>query len=115
MKRTAVTAALGSAFAISLGVAPIANAADNPFALDSLKAGYGVAGADEKKADGKCGEGKCGASKHMSQADKDANAKMIKEGKCGEGKCGVKNLKEGKCGEGKCGSAHKTEKKADGK
>ena len=88
MKRTALVAALGSAFAISLSVAPAASAAGNPFALDSLQAGYRVADADEKKTDGKCGEGKCGATKHMSQTDREANAKMIKEGKCGEGKCG---------------------------
>lgn len=92
----------GSCVAISL--AATGSAVGNPFSLDSLETGYRVAGADEKKAEGKCGEGKCGATKHMSQADREANAKMVKEGKCGEGKCGVKNLTEGKCGEGKCGA-----------
>lgn len=85
--KTVLTVALGTAFAASLAISPLAKAAGNPFAMDSLKIGYQVAG-DEKKADSK------------SKADKAANAKMMKEGKCGEGKCGVKNLKEGKCGGG---------------
>lgn len=105
-KQTVLTMALGTAFAASLAVAPVAKAASNPFAMDSLKNGYQVAG-DDKKADGKCGEGKCGATKGMSMADRNANAKMMAEGKCGEGKCGVKNVKEGKCGEGKCGAGMK--------
>lgn len=72
-KKTAMTLALGTAFAASLAAAPIANAAENPFQMDSLQKGYQVA--DLKAEEGKCGEGKCGG-------DKD------KEGKCGEGKCG---------------------------
>lgn len=99
-KQTVLTMALGAAFAASLAVAPVAKATGNPFAMDSLKSGYQVAG-DDKKADGKGPAGK------MSKADKEANAKMMAEGKCGEGKCGVKNLKEGKCGEGKCGAGMK--------
>ena len=106
-KQTALTVALSTAFAASFAVAPIAKAAGNPFAMDSLKSGYQVADDAGKKADGKCGEGKCGATKGMSKADQEANAKMMTEGKCGEGKCGVKNVKEGKCGEGKCGAGMK--------
>ncbi|HVS27296.1 MAG TPA: hypothetical protein VHE58_08380 [Burkholderiales bacterium] len=106
MNKTALTVALGAAFAASLAVVPAAKSAGNPFAMDSLKNGYQVAG-DDKKADGKCGEGKYGATKGMSKADREANAKMMQEGKCGEGKCGAKNLKEGKCGEGKCGASKK--------
>ena len=82
MNKTALTVALGAAFAASLAVAPSAKATGNPFTMDSLKNGYQVAG-DDKKADGKCGEGKCGATKGMSMADREANAKMMKEGKCG--------------------------------
>jgi uncharacterized low-complexity protein len=67
-KKTIVTAALGTAFAASLAAAPIANAAQNPFGMDSLQSGYQI-------AQNKANEGKCGG-------DKD------KEGKCGEGKCG---------------------------
>ena len=48
--------ALGAAFVTTL---PVANAADNPFAMTQLSSGYMVADA----AEGKCGEGKCGAGK----------------------------------------------------
>jgi uncharacterized low-complexity protein len=97
MNKTALTVAAGTAFAATLTVAPLVKAADNPFAMDSLKTGYQVAD-DAKKTDDR-------KAPKMSKADKKANAKMMKEGKCGEGKCGVKNLKEGKCGEGKCGGS----------
>lgn len=98
-KKTALTLALGSAFAASLAVAPVANAADNPFEMQSLKNGYQVA--EMKDGNGnpvngpaKAKEAKCGGDK-------------AKEGKCGgdkkkDGKCG-----EGKCGEGKCGGSKK--------
>jgi uncharacterized low-complexity protein len=59
-KKTAVSLAIGSAFATSMALAPVANAADNPFAMDSLKNGYQIV-ADNKSKEGKCGEGKCGA------------------------------------------------------
>ncbi|MGB5440000.1 MAG: hypothetical protein WBN90_10195 [Gammaproteobacteria bacterium] len=48
--------ALGAAFATTL---PVANAADNPFAMTELSSGLMMADASE----GKCGEGKCGGSK----------------------------------------------------
>jgi uncharacterized low-complexity protein len=65
--RTALTLALGTAFAASLTTVPAASAADNPFKLDSLKNGYQVA-VDDKTKEGKCGgdkakEGKCGGDK----------------------------------------------------
>ena len=100
-KQTALTVALGTAFAASFAVAPVAKAAGNPFAMDTLKSGYQVADDAGKKADDK------DAASKMSKTDKETNAKMMKEGKCGEGKCGVKNVKEGKCGEGKCGAGMK--------
>jgi uncharacterized low-complexity protein len=82
-RKNALTLALGSALAGTLAAAPVANAADNPFSMDSLKSGYQVA--DSKGKEGKCGgdkgkDGKCG------------------EGKCGEGKCGGGKGKDGKCG-----------------
>ena len=84
-----IAAALGTTFAVSLLASPIANAAENPFAMTELQNGYMVA---EHHGEGKCGEGKCGEKEG--------------EGKCGEkegeGKCGEKEG-EGKCGEGKCG------------
>jgi uncharacterized low-complexity protein len=83
-KRTALTLALGTAFAASLAAAPAVNAAENPFELDSLKSGYQVAENDKSK------EGKCGGDK-------------AKDGKCGgdkakDGKCGGDKAKDGKCG-----------------
>lgn len=101
MVRGKKLAVMGSALAVSVIASSAVSAAENPFAMQSLKSGYQV-GADEakdKKADGKCGEGKCGASK---TSDKKA------DGKCGEGKCGASTSSDkkadGKCGEGKCGS-----------
>jgi uncharacterized low-complexity protein len=81
--KTALTLALGTAFAASLAVTPALNAADNPFKMDSLKKGYQV-------AEDKAKEGKCGGDK-------------AKEGKCGgdkakEGKFGGDKAKEGACG-----------------
>jgi len=112
-QKTLFVAALGTAFAAGLSAVPAASAAENPFKLAGLSAGYQVADAG-KPAEGKCGaakpaEGKCGA-----KAGDDAKAR---EGKCGaaksaEGKCGAKarddaKMKEGKCGEGKCGGQKK--------
>jgi uncharacterized low-complexity protein len=75
-KKSALSLAVGTAFAATLVAAPLASAAENPFKMDSLKSGYQVADGHKKDKEGKCGEGKCGGDK------KD------KEGKCGEGKCG---------------------------
>ena len=86
--------ALGAAFVTTLAATPVANAADNPFAMSELSSGYMVA----EMAEGKCGEGKCGGDKSKTDA----------EGKCGEGKCGGEmKATEGKCGEGKCGGDKK--------
>jgi uncharacterized low-complexity protein len=92
---TALTLALGTAFAASLAAAPTVSAADNPFQLDTLKNGYQVADNHGKDKEGKCGgdkakDGKCGGDK-------------AKEGKCGgdkakDGKCGGDKAKEGSCG-----------------
>ena len=98
-----VVASVGAAFIAGMATAPVANAAENPFAMTDLEAGYnqladsheGKCGegkcGGEKTKEGKCGEGKCGGEKSGS------------EGKCGEGKCGGEKTTEGKCGEGKCG------------
>ena len=100
--------ALGAAFVTTLAATPVANAAENPFAMSDLSSGYMVADShmdgDKKMEEGKCGEGKCGGDKAKT------------EGKCGEGKCGgdkAKKMEEGKCGgdkkmeEGKCGGDKK--------
>ena len=85
--------ALGAAFVTSLAGTPVANAAENPFAMSELSSGYMVA----EMAEGKCGEGKCGGDKAKA------------EGKCGGDKAGAegKAMGEGKCGEGKCGGEKK--------
>ncbi|MGQ9666219.1 MAG: HvfA family oxazolone/thioamide-modified RiPP metallophore [Anaerolineae bacterium] len=95
-----LTLALGTALTAAIGVAGVAHAAGNPFAMQSLSSGYMVAAADKAK-DGKCGEGKCGGNKAKA-----------KDGKCGEGKCGGNKdkAKDGNCGgnkdkakDGNCG------------
>ena len=73
-KKTLISVAVGTAFAASMGAAPVAFAVENPFALQSLDKGYMVA------------------------EDSSAKPKPMKEGKCGEGKCGNMKMGEGKCG-----------------
>jgi uncharacterized low-complexity protein len=111
---TKPVAAVFSAAMLAASIAPVANAAVNPFSASPLASGYGQvnmqnAGDATKPAEGSCGshgdatkphkcEGKCGEGK--CAADKKAKC----EGKCGEAKCGAEKAgKEGKCGEGKCG------------
>ena len=103
-KKTALSLAIGSAFAVSLAASPIANAAENPFGMSTLKSGYMLADASDMK-DAKAKDAKCGGNmKH------DAAAGKMKDGKCGN----TAKMKEGKCGEGKCGSK-KVTKANDGK
>ena len=90
-KKSLLATAAGSAFVASMAAAPIALAAENPFALSGLTTGYQVA--DNHAA--KPMEGKCGAKKETEMKAKD--------GKCGS----AAKMKEGKCGEGKCGGARK--------
>ena len=71
---------MGTTFAVSLTLSPIANAAENPFSMTELSQGGYMVAAAHGGGEGKCGEDKEG------------------EGHCGEDKEG-----EGKCGEGKCG------------
>lgn len=83
-KQTLIAAAVGTAFAAGLAAAPIAAAAENPFALSGLSSGYQVADAATpgKPMEGKygcmymkAGEGQCG----MSMADTDNDGKVSKE------------------------------------
>ncbi len=91
-RTTLMSAALGSGFAAT-AVAPVAHAADNPFAASQLSAGYQLAQADTKM-DGKKKDGSCGADKK-----KDAN--------CGADKKAADKKKDGKCGEAKCAADKK--------
>lgn len=100
-----LAAALGGAFAASIGLAPMAYAGQNPFALQPLASGYmvadaGTAAMDEghdgdmkegKMKDGKCSTGKCGANKKKAMK-KEADARA-KEGNCSADK----KMKDGNC------------------
>lgn len=120
-KKTALSLAIGSAFAVSL-IAPAANAAENPFGMSALQNGYLLASAhsgaapaakakddmkatDKKMPEGKCGEGKCGGAKPDAKAKAKADKKS-------DMKATDKKMPEGKCGEGKCGGAKKEAKPA---
>ena len=92
-RTTLLTAALGSAFAATAALAPIAQAADNPFAASQLSSGYQLAQAD-KKMDDKKKDGSCGGDKK-------------KDGSCGGDKKAADKKKDGKCGEAKCGADKK--------
>ncbi|WP_232297866.1 hypothetical protein [Nitrosospira sp. NpAV] len=79
-KKSIISLAVGSAIVATLGAAPIASAAENPFVVQSLGKGYMVAEYHEgaKKdayGDKKPGEGRCG----MSMADTDKDGRVSKE------------------------------------
>jgi uncharacterized low-complexity protein len=121
LTKNTLSLAIGTAFTVSLATAPVANAAENPFATNTLDSGYMVAmnlEGDKADKEGKCGEGKCG-DKECDDGDKADKEGKCGEGKCGEGKCGGdkadddKADKEGKCGEGKCGDKECDDDKAD--
>lgn len=124
-KKTLIATSVGTAFAATLCAAPIASAAEDPFAVQPLNQGYMVAQSD-KMGEGQCGgmkagEGKCG----MRMADANKDGKISKDeadkmhasmfakmdankdgfvdkdemGKMMNGKCGgAKASVEGKCG-----------------
>lgn len=85
-----IAAAVGAAFLASVALAPLAQAAENPFQAHRLSGGYNLA--EKAMTEGKCGEGKCGES-------------MIK---AHEGNCGGEKAKT--AGEGKCGGGMETPK-----
>lgn len=97
MKKTQLISALGSAVAVSLLAMPLANASENPFAIQKASNSIQLAEAD-KNMEGKCSDGKFGANKMKEGACSAATGKA-KEGKCGEGKCGANKMKmkEGGC------------------
>lgn len=122
-KKTLISAAVGTAFVATIGAAPLASAAENPFAMQSLDQGYMVAQAG-KMGEGKCGgmkagEGRCGMT--MMDANKDgkiskeeftkhheamfATMDANKDGSISKDEMG--KMMDGKCGEGKCGGMKK--------
>jgi uncharacterized low-complexity protein len=92
MNNKTLTVALGGAFAATLAVAPVAGAAENPFAMQVLPGSLVMAEAGAKMKDGKCGEGKCGGK---MKTESEAAAKDM--GKTKEGNCGANKMKEGGC------------------
>lgn len=129
-KKSLIATAVGTAFVAGMSAAPLASAAENPFALSGLTAGYQVAdGHMGKTSEGKCGEGKCGGMKAgegkcgMSMADANKDGKVSKEeadkmhdamfsrmdaNKDGfVDKAEMGKMMDGKCGEGKCGGMKK--------
>lgn len=108
-KKNVLSLAVGTAFAATAMLSPVAHAADNPFGMQKMSSGYLLAEADTKMKDGSCGgekkqDGSCG----------DKKAEKMKDGSCGDkkkdGSCGDKKVekkKDGKCGEGKCGANKK--------
>lgn len=65
-KKKTMGLAIGSAFAASMAVTPMAGAAENPFALQGMQGGYMVAAshmeAKTPAPEAKCGQGKCGGA-----------------------------------------------------
>lgn len=117
-KKKVMGVAVGSAFVAGMALAPLAGAAGNPFALQSLQGGYMVAAdtpakAPEAKCGGmktdatKAGEAKCGG---MKQGDAHAAPVAAKatEAKCGGMKTEATKAGEAKCGGMKQGDAHAT-------
>lgn len=91
-KRNVLNIALGSAFVATFSAAAVANAAPNPFSMQSLSKGYMTAEADMGK---KAMEGGCAGKKKM----KTGMGEKAKEGGC----AGKKKMK---------GSSHDGAKKS---
>ena len=85
-KKNVISVALGSAFVASLAASPLANAAENPFSLQSLNQGSLIADNHaDKAAEGKCAgmkdkaaEGKCAGMKDQAAEDKGEGMKDAK-------------------------------------
>lgn len=126
-KKTLIASAVGSAFVASMASAPLASAAENPFALSGLSGGYQVADNHVEKPAAKPMEGKCGGMKAdddkggMAMMDANKDGKVSKEefikghetmfGMMDANKDGfldkteMSKMIQGKSGEGKCGGA----------
>ncbi len=95
MNKTKLISSLGSAVAVSVLAAPLAQAAENPFALQTVTRTTLLAQADDKSAEGKCSDGKCGNK--MKEGGCNGAMEKSRDGKCGEGKCGAGKMQEGGC------------------
>ena len=81
----AVAALLGTTFAVTLAIAPIANAAENPFGITQFQSGYMVAGEEGRCGGDKGAEGQCGGEKAAGDeaAGDEAAGEKGAEGQCG--------------------------------
>ena len=95
--KSTLSLVIGSAFAATVVMSPVVNAAQNPFASQSLSQGYMTAeagkatdakcSADKKTADAKCSadkkatDAKCSANKKATDAKCSANKKAT-DAKC---------------------------------
>ncbi|ESS66718.1 hypothetical protein MGMO_177c00090 [Methyloglobulus morosus KoM1] len=98
MNKTKLITSLSSAIAVSLLASQVAQATENPFALQKVTTATQMAEVTaDKSAEGKSSDGKCGNK--MKEGACNAAAGKAKEGKCGEGKCGANKMKmkEGGC------------------
>jgi uncharacterized low-complexity protein len=82
-KKSLIATAAGTAFVAGMAAAPIASAAENPFALTGLANGYQVAQAAKMPA-GKCGQGMCGAAMKKSVPEAKCGAAMLDANKDGK-------------------------------
>lgn len=74
--KSIISGAVGSAFSTTLGFAPIASVAKNPFSIQPLEKGY-MATDTGKHGKMKIDEGKCGASMaNTNKDDKDYQGRM---------------------------------------
>lgn len=92
--------ALSSAFIATVTMSQVANAAQNPFAMQTLDKGYQIAEAESSKAK----DAKCGAS--MNAKDKDAKCGAAMHTKDKDAKCGAAMKTKDK--DAKCGAAMNT-------
>ena len=84
-KKNALNIALGGAFVAAFSTAAVANAAQNPFGMQSLDKGYMTADASMAK-DGKAMQGNCGAAKMKTKEGSCSGKKKMKESKNGSDK-----------------------------
>ena len=111
-KKSTLSLVLGSTFVAAVTMAPVANAAQSPFAMQTLDKGYMTADADAttvaapdmtKTTEAKCSAAKKTTEAKCSAAKKAAEAKCSAAKKAAEAKCSAAK----KAAEAKCSAAKK--------
>jgi len=87
-----------AALVTEMGIAGVATAADNPFQMTELAAGYQLAMQDNQDS-----EKPAPAAKTEETSEGDPDHSMDEKKTEAEGKCGAEHMK---LKEGKCGSSH---------